>query len=154
MVNGEKTAVFAPASTTAQLSVARDIAPGQTVTVGAVTLQATAAYNVGKSFHPPGNQWCGAVITLDGKRIYYAGDTDQIPEMDELRDIDLALLPVGGTYTLSAAEAAQACKAIGCAAAVPYHWGDIVGEASDAEAFAAKAPCPVTVLKPGGKMTL
>ena len=113
-----------------------------------------AAYNVGKAFHPKDNRWCGAVFTLAGKRIYYAGDTDLVPEMSELNDVDLALLPVGGTYTLDAGEAAAACKQIGCKAAVPYHWGDIVGSSQDAEKFAADAGCTVHVLRPGESLTI
>ena len=56
------------------------------------------AYNVGKEFHPKTNGWVGVVVRLGGQSVYYAGDTDVIPEMAELRNIDVALLPVGGTY--------------------------------------------------------
>ena len=94
------------------------------------------------------------VLTIDAKRVYYAGDTDFIPEMSELQDVDLALLPVGGTYTLNAAEAARACKAIGCKQAVPYHWGDIVGSASDAEQFVNTVECEGKLLKPGEKTSI
>jgi L-ascorbate metabolism protein UlaG (beta-lactamase superfamily) len=153
-VSKDGTTVIAPRDTAAQLAGARAVTPGDTVTVHDVTVEAVASYNVGKAFHPKGNQWIGAVITLDGKRIYYAGDTDVIPEMSDLKDVDLALLPVGGTYTTDAAEAARACQAIGCAAAVPYHWGDIVGSAADAQAFVDSAGCNATLLQPGESMTL
>ena len=89
------------------------------------------------------------MVTIDGSRIYYAGDTDLIPEMGDLADIDLALLPVGGTYTLDAAEAAEACRRINPKGAVPYHWGDIVGSDKDAKAFEKAAGCKVYVLQPG-----
>jgi len=153
-VSKDDTTIVAPADTVAQLHAANAVGPGEQVTVKDITVEAVAAYNVGKRFHPKSNNWCGAVITTGGKRIYYAGDTDLIPEMSELADVDVALLPVGGTYTLNATEAAEACKAIGCKAAIGYHWGDIVGSAADAEAFAKAAGCPVHALKPGESVTV
>ena len=148
------TVVLAPADTAGTFANARALAPGDTETVAGVTVQAAAAYNIGKAFHPKANNWIGAVMTIDGKRIYYAGDTDRIPEMGQLGDIDLALLPVGGTYTMDADEAAAACADIGCAAAIPYHWGEIIGSAADARKFADAAACPVHVLQPGESITL
>ena len=111
-------------------------------------------YNPAKEFHPKSNNWVGFVIEIGGKRIYYAGDTDETPEMDALKNIDLALLPVGGTYTMNAAEAAEATKIFKPKQAIPYHWGDIVGSQSDADKFAKSAACPVKVLSAGGSMTL
>ena len=69
--------------------------------------------------------------------------------MRDLGDIDLALLPVGGTYTMDAQEAATATEWIKPGVAVPYHWGDIVGSDDDAERFAQAASCEVRVLSPG-----
>lgn len=153
-VANASTSIIAPADTIQTLHAANAVTPGESVTVHGVTIEAVAAYNVGKDFHPRGNHWCGAVFTLDGKRIYYAGDTDRIPEMENLREIDLALLPVGGTYTLTAQEAVDACHAIGCAKAIPYHWGDIVGSLGDAETFVRSAPCEGILLQPGQSTTL
>jgi L-ascorbate metabolism protein UlaG (beta-lactamase superfamily) len=153
-VAADDTAIIAPPDVIAKLHAANAVAPGEQVTVKGVTVEAVAAYNIGKSFHPRGNNWCGAVFTLAGKRIYYAGDTDLIPEMSDLNDVDLALLPVGGTYTLTAEEAARACDAIGCKTAVPYHFGDIVGTADDARRFAEAAACEVKVLKAGESVTV
>lgn len=130
------------------------VKPGDTVAIQEVVVEAIPAYNPHKQFHPKANGWIGVVVTLEGKRIYYAGDTDLIPEMDSLTDIDVALLPVGGKYTMDAAEAAQATKRFRPRRAVPYHWGDIIGGRADAEAFAQAAGCPVTVLEPGGKLEL
>jgi len=107
-VSKADTAVIAPADTIARLGARNAVAPGESVTIKDITVETVAAYNVNKAFHPRGNNWLGVVITIDGKRIYYAGDTDLIPEMSDLADIDLALLPVGGTYTLNAAEAVNA----------------------------------------------
>jgi len=148
-VSKDDTAVFAPPDTIGQLHVANAVEPDERMTFKDVTIETVAAYNVNKAFHPKGNNWCGGVFTMGGKRIYYAGDTDIIPEMNGLADVDVALLPVGGTYTLDAAGAAHACEAIGCKAAIPYHWGDIVGSVSDANEFSRSAPCQVHLLKPG-----
>ena len=148
-VSKDDTAVVAPADTIARLGATNAVTPGDSLTINDVTIEAVAAYNVNKAFHPPGNDWVGAVFTLGGVRIYYAGDTDLIPEMSELSDVDVALLPVGGTYTLDAKQAAKACEAIGCKAAIPYHWGDIVGDVTDAEKFASAASCEVHLLQPG-----
>lgn len=148
------TVIVAPADTIQKLGATNAITPGDSVSIQGITVEAVAAYNVGKAFHPRGHNWCGAVVGLGGKRVYYAGDTDLIPQMNDLKDVDVALLPVGGTYTMSAQEAADATRAIGCRAAIPYHWGDIIGSEKDAQAFAQAAPCKVCVLKPGESMTI
>jgi len=128
--------------------------PGQTVEVGGVAVTATAAYNPAKQFHLKANNWLGFVIEIGSKRIYYAGDTDLIEEMKGLGNIDLALLPVGGTYTMDAAEAGSAVEYIKPKLAIPYHWGDIVGSSTDAEAFAGRADCEVSILSPSDSIVL
>jgi L-ascorbate metabolism protein UlaG (beta-lactamase superfamily) len=153
-VSAEATVVLAPADTAGAFAGGRVLAPGDTATVGSVTAEAVPAYNIGKAFHPKANGWIGVVLTVDGRRIYYAGDTDHIPEMGDLEAIDLALLPVGGTYTMDADEAAAACRDVGCAAAIGYHWGEIIGSAADAKRFADAADCPVHLLQPGESITL
>jgi L-ascorbate metabolism protein UlaG (beta-lactamase superfamily) len=123
--------------------------PGQTIDVNGIKITGVPMYNPAKQFHPKSNNWVGFVIEISGKRIYYAGDTDETPEMDAQKNIDLALLPVGGTYTMSAAEAAEATKQFKPKHAIPYHWGDIVGSQADADKFAKSAACPVKILKKG-----
>jgi L-ascorbate metabolism protein UlaG (beta-lactamase superfamily) len=123
--------------------------PGQTVDIGGIKVTGVPMYNPAKKFHPKSNNWVGFAIEIGGKRIYYAGDTDETPEMDAMKNIDLALLPVGGTYTMNAAEAANATKQFKPKQAIPYHWGDIVGSQADADNFKKLAACKVTVLKPG-----
>jgi L-ascorbate metabolism protein UlaG (beta-lactamase superfamily) len=150
----DTTVVVAPAETIHKLGAVNAITPGESFPIKEIEVEAVAAYNIGKTFHPRGHNWCGAVITIGPLRIYYAGDTDLIPQMSDLKDVDVALLPVGGTYTMSAQEAAAATKAIGCKAAIPYHWGDVIGSEADAEAFAKAAACKVHVLKPGGAITI
>lgn len=109
-------------------------APGMTLDIKGVQVSAVAAYNKTKAFHPKGNRWVGYVLTMNGKKIYHTGDSDCIPEMEGIAP-DVALVPVGGTYTMNPSEAAQAVKSMSAVSAVPMHWGEIVGERSDAEEF-------------------
>jgi L-ascorbate metabolism protein UlaG (beta-lactamase superfamily) len=101
------------------------------------------AYNTDKKFHVENSDWAGFVIDIDGKRIYYAGDTDLIPEMNLIDNIDLAILPVSGTYVMDAEEAANATKIIQPGLAMPCHYSEIVGTESDANLFKKKAHCDV-----------
>lgn len=110
------------------------VKPGDTVEVDGVTVEVTPAYNTNKSFHPKGSGWIGFIVNMGGKRIYHAGDTDRIPEMDDLK-VDVALVPVSGTYVMTAEEAAEAVNRMKPKIAVPMHYGDIVGTEADAERF-------------------
>ena len=148
-----RTTLIGPASVTAKVDgvAAVTLCAGETATVGGVTVAAVAAYNVdkfrqpGEVFHPRAAGGLGYIVELDGRRIYHAGDTDAIPEMRDVR-CDVALLPVSGTYVMTAEEAAEACRMISAAAAVPMHYGDIVGTAADAARFEGLCGVPVTVL--------
>jgi L-ascorbate metabolism protein UlaG (beta-lactamase superfamily) len=121
--------------------------PGETNDVGKVKVAAVAAYNINKQFHPKANGWVGYVVTLSsGERIYHSGDTDAIPEMKTVQ-ADVALMPCGGTYTMTAREMAEAANAFKPAILIPMHWGDIVGSKADAEAV-AKIFKGKTVIKP------
>ena len=99
-----------------------------------VDIEAVPAYNTNKQFHPRFQSWVGYIFTLEGKRIYLAGDTDRIPEMKNFR-CDIALLPVSGTYVMTAEEAAKAAEDINPEVAVPMHYASIVGTEDDAEKF-------------------
>lgn len=155
-VSGMTTKLIAAGDVVQEQGKGKVLKPGQTIEVGTVKLTGVAAYNPAKSFHPKTNNWLGFIIEVAGKRIYYAGDTDETPEMDALKNIDLAPLPVGGTYTMNAAEAADATKRFKPKKAIPCHWGDVavVGGQNDADEFAKKAGCPVVVLKPGESTTI
>lgn len=121
----------------------RSVRPGDKITVfSGITVEAVPAYNINKDFHPKANGWVGFVVSMNGKRIYYCGDTDFIPEMRNVM-ADIVIAPVGGTYTMSAEEAAEAVNLIKPEAAIPIHYGDIVGSVEDAKRF--KNLCNVTV---------
>ena len=129
------------------------VKPGDKLQVDALTVEAVPAYNVnkfrepGKPFHPKEDGKVGYIITLKGVRIYHAGDTDLISEMKGLKT-DLALLPVSGTYVMTAKEAADATKLLQAKLAIPMHYGKIVGSEKDAETFKQLSSIKVEILKP------
>lgn len=116
--------------------------PGTRINEDGVVIEAVPAYNVNKfrapnePFHPRERQWNGYIVDIDGILIYHGGDTDHTQEMSEFPSIDIALVPCGGTYTMTAEEAAKACNAFKPKIAVPMHWGKIVGSRKDADTFA------------------
>ena len=112
----------------------RVVKPGDKIQIKGVSIEVIPAYNTDKKFHPKERGWAGFIVELDGVRIYYAGDTDFIPEMKGLKT-DVALLPVSGTYVMTPEQAAEAAKAINPKVAVPMHYGSIVGTAADAKRF-------------------
>lgn len=111
-----------------------------------ITVEAVPAYNLNKNFHPKANGWLGYVITMDGVRYYAAGDTDALPELEDV-DCDIAFVPVGGTYTMTAREAADLVNRIHPEIAVPIHYGTIVGRAKDADTFKAALDDDIQVVK-------
>ena len=122
----------------------KTVKPGESLAIDDVRIEAVPAYNIDKDFHPKTNDWLGFVLEMDGVRIYHAGDTDFIPEMRDLK-VDIALLPVSGTYVMTAGEAVEAALAIAPGVAVPMHFGAIVGDSSDADMFKAKLEGKVDV---------
>ena len=127
------------------------VKPGERLTVKGVEINAIPAYNVnkfrapGQVFHPKEEGGVGFLVNLAGVKIYHAGDTDNIPEMEGLQP-DVALIPVSGTYVMTAEEAAEALKRIRPKVAIPMHYGAIVGSRRDAERFSQLAPKEVKVV--------
>lgn len=114
----------------------RIVEVGDTLAIDDVTVEAVPAYNTNKDFHPKSKGWLGFIVEVDGVRVYHAGDTDFIPEMKDF-SVDIALLPVSGTYVMTADEAVEAALAINPKIAIPMHYGAIVGGEQDAESFKA-----------------
>ena len=100
-----------------------------------IEIETVPAYNISKSFHPEDKAWMGYVVVMDDMRVYIAGDTDDLPENREI-ECDVALVPVGGTYTMNAREAAAFVNALKPTVAIPEHYGSVAGSAGDGEAFA------------------
>lgn len=120
------------------------IEPNSSVKVRGKRFKGVHAYNIkrtrenGQPFHPKGSV-TGLVFKLDGQKFYFASDTDLIPEMQELEtDIDIAFLPIGGTYTMDIDEAVEAAKKIGPSKAVPVHYNVVEGTEADPEEFRSK----------------
>ena len=123
------------------------VKPGDKIIAAGVSIEVVPAYNTNKKFHPKSAGHVGYIVTLNGKRIYHAGDTDLIPEMTQIQ-CDVALLPVSGMYVMTATEAAEAANTIKPALAIPMHYGDpdVVGTRNDAEQFKRLAQVPVEIL--------
>lgn len=121
------------------------VTPGETKTIAGLTIETIPAYNLTKSFHPKANGWVGYKLMLSsGQRIYHTGDSDFTPEM-QLVKTDIILIPIGGTYTMDPSEAAAACAAIQPQAAIPMHWGDIVGSKREMDKFCQLCTVPVVI---------
>ena len=156
---GDKTVIVALPECGKKLGVpVKSLKPGEKATFGDVTVEAVEAYNY-KRFRSPGNPFhpkgigVGYLIKAEGKTVYHAGDTDFIDEMKKLRDVDLLLIPSGGTYTMDAPEAAEATLAIKPKQAVPMHiWDTDPGEFK--KRVEAGGVTKVTVMKPGDTLKL
>ena len=118
------------------------VEPGQELDLGDIKIYTFPSYNIDKHFHPKDESWIGYVIKINDVIIYHAGDTDLIPEMQKLTGYKqpgkkfVALLPVGGRFTMNAEEAAEAARLIKPSLAIPMHWGEIIGGEDDAKEFA------------------
>lgn len=146
-VCGQSTVVVTDAASARKITGnVRIVAPGDRVRVEGVEIEVGTAYNTNKDFHPKKAGMLSFVVTLDGVRYYHAGDSDFIPEMKDL-EVDVAFLPVSGTYVMTADEAVEAARAIKPKLAVPMHYGAIVGSEEDAVRFkkALEGEIPVAV---------
>lgn len=126
----------------------KTVKPGDKITVEGIEIEAVPSYNINKQFHPKANKWVGYIFTVEGQRLYIAGDTDYIPEMKDFK-VDIALLPVSGTYVMTAEEAVKAALDIKPKIAIPMHYNLIVGTEDDARRFAEglKGRIEVRILK-------
>ena len=110
------------------------VSPNKTYETKGIKFETVPAYNVGKQFHPKSNEWVGYILELDGIRYYIAGDTDANEDNKKVK-CDVAFVPIGGTYTMTAIEAAEFINEIKPKLAVPIHYGLIVGTDADASKF-------------------
>jgi L-ascorbate metabolism protein UlaG (beta-lactamase superfamily) len=148
-IQGADTVIVATPDCAGKLSGnIRTIKPGDKLTVKGIEIEAVPSYNTNKQFHTKDRNWVGYIFTVNGQRIYIAGDTDYIPEMKTFK-VDIALLPVSGTYVMTAEEAVQAALDISPKIAIPMHYNSIVGTENDAKRFAEalKGKIEVKILK-------
>ncbi|WP_048649164.1 MBL fold metallo-hydrolase [Nitratireductor soli] len=137
---GEKTRLIANPAVFGMLpdalkAKATAIGNGESATVDALEILAIPAYNTTpdrQKYHPEGRD-NGYVLTVDGRRVYIAGDTEDIPEMRALKDIHIAFVPMNLPYTMDIDQASSAVAEFAPAYVYPYHY-----RGQDPEAFAAK----------------
>jgi L-ascorbate metabolism protein UlaG (beta-lactamase superfamily) len=135
-IQGPNTVIVATSDCAQKLSgKIKVVKPGDKMNVEGIEIEAVPAYNTNKQFHTKDKGWVGYIFTVQGQRIYIAGDTDYIPEMKNFK-VDIALLPVSGTYVMTADEAVKAALDIKPKVAIPMHYGSIVGSEKDAKKFA------------------
>lgn len=143
----KETVVVGPFSVNTKLKMkVKNIKWGETLKIKDIAVKAVPSYNAQKEFHPKEANNVGYVVTIDGENVYHAGDTDVIEEMKDIK-ADIALLPIGGTYTMDCKEALKAVELIKPKIVVPMHYGKIVGSASDAENFKKQCSRQVEILK-------
>ena len=129
-----------------------NVVPNQDLEITGVKIQTVPAYNLDKwrsegvPYHPRQENHVGYIVEIGNIRIYHAGDTDKIPEMSQLKNIDIALLPVSGIYVMTWQEAVEATKVIKPKLAIPTHYSSIVGTQADARNFKENADCAVEIL--------
>lgn len=155
-VAGENTVVVAPAGMAGEVAglgaaATHLVRAGEKLELPGIRVEAVPAYNVEPErlgMHPQANGWLGYVVTLDGDptRYYVTGDTDQNPDNERVA-CDVMFLPIGGTYTCDARQAAAFVNAVHPAAAVPTHYGSIVGTYADFDAFAAEVDPSIAVIR-------
>ncbi|MFA5021346.1 MAG: MBL fold metallo-hydrolase [Patescibacteria group bacterium] len=137
------TAIVSSSSVAKKLSFpVKVVRPGDKLQVKGVNIEVFYAYNIKKPFHPKSEDNLGYLFEADGTRFYHAGDTDNIPEMASIR-ADIAMLPIGGTFTMDARSASEAANLINPKIAIPMHWGGGLGSKKDALEF--KKLCSVEV---------
>ena len=151
-IRGPATVIIADAGAAERLTGAQVVGPGDRLGVAGVDVEAVPAYNLNKfrspgvPFHPKAARNVGYVVTIEGVRIYHAGDSDHTPEMSDI-DCDVALLPVSGTYVMTVEEAVEAAKALEPCIVVPMHFGSGIGTATDGHRFRELYAGDVVVLE-------
>jgi len=145
-IQGPDTIIVTPADCAAKLQGSiKVVKPGDKIEIKGITIEVVPSYNTNKQFHTKERGWVGYVFTVKAKRIYLAGDTDYIPEMKNIKT-DIALLPVSGTYVMTADEAVKAALDIKPKVAIPMHYGSIVGSKEDALKFAEELKGKIDVV--------
>ena len=120
------------------------VKPGVYREIDGLELETVPAYNILKPFHRKDAEWVGYILRIDGKRIYIAGDTDATKEAKAVK-CDIAIVPIGGTYTMDAKKAAELVNILHPDVAIPVHYGTVVGSPRDGNVFAENVKKPIKV---------
>ena len=153
LVMNERTEVIAPvaiAGDVAALDAAKThlLAPGDKLELEDATVLAVPSYNTDPARlekHPRERGWLGYVVTIDGVRYYVAGDTDENEDVDQV-SCDVAIIPIGGTFTMDPHQAAAFINTVRPQVAIPTHYGNIVGSFEDAKAFVSEVDPAIEVV--------
>jgi L-ascorbate metabolism protein UlaG (beta-lactamase superfamily) len=152
-IQGEDTVILTIAAAAEKLQGdVRILEPGDSATVKGIEVEAIPAYNVDKfrspgvPYHPRESGHVGLIITVGGQRLFHAGDSDHIPEMADLGEIDVAFLPISGGPVMTADEAVEAVATIHPKAAIPMHIGRHRGTEEDIATFQQHALAEVVLL--------
>lgn len=124
----------------------RLVRPNERLQFPTFSVTTVASYNTNKSFHPKSNGWVGYLFAFDSETIYVAGDTDITPEAKNVR-CDIAMIPIGGTFTMTPEEAAELINIIRPRYAIPTHYGSIVGAPEDGKRFASQVGSQTHVVR-------
>lgn len=108
--------------------------PNESANIAGIPVYAMPSYNTNKPMHPKENGWLGYVLELNGQNIYIAGDCDIMPEAETL-SCDIAMVPIGATYTMNAEEAATLINQMKPKTVIPTHYGTLVGKPEDVDLF-------------------
>jgi len=120
------------------------VKPKEQKEIDGLWLETVPAYNILKPFHPRNAEWVGYIVNANGKRVYAAGDTDLTKEAREVK-CDVALVPIGGMYTMDAKKAAELVNMIQPEVAIPVHYGAIIGSEKDGKEFERLVKLPTKV---------
>lgn len=110
------------------------VLPNNTYDIRGYKIETIPSYNINKNFHPKENNWVGYIITINNERIYVAGDTDITSENKKVK-CDIALVPIGGKFTMNYNEAAELINLIKPKTVIPTHYAEIIGSKIDGENF-------------------
>ena len=108
--------------------------PNEEINIENINIKTIPAYNIGKPFHPKDNNWLGYLVTINNVSYYIAGDTDKTNETEKIK-CDIALVPIGGHFTMDVNEAADLIRIINPNVVIPTHYGSIVGNTEDGKRF-------------------
>ena len=144
-VKKDGTVIVVPESMKKKCPGALMVKAGESTVIDGIPTEAVRAYNKLKPFHPKAAGWVGYILTVSGSRIYIAGDTDAT---DEAKAVvcDIALVPIGGRFTMDAKAAADLVNTIRPKYAIPTHYGDVVGRQEDGKVFEGLVDASVKVV--------
>ncbi len=110
------------------------VVPEKTYKLDDIGFETFSSYNLNKSFHPKENNWVGYIVNIHGQRVAVVGDSDDTPDLRKIKT-DILLIPIGGHYTMTLSEAANATNAIKPKKVIPTHYGEVVGNENMGEEF-------------------